>query len=730
MKTDEVIAELLSLKGYESLRPPQEKAIEQGLLENNNNYIIIAPTSTGKTFTAELAIYRTLKSGGRVLYLVPSKALVTEKMNDFKYLNEKKHYLIADSTGEDAWDEAHVLITTVETFFFNTLKNPTLTRGFNLAIVDEFHLLYDRLRGFILEKSLILSKEFNLRLICLSATFEDKKEVAEWLGSALLVNIPEENRQIKLKEDVIPVYDVASTNRQKELYKCLIKLDNHPYLIFCNTKPNTASRARDMAEYVHKNKLRTNLGNEYKVENIRKEMEAILGRELTENEELLSQCLAYKVGFHNALLDMDIRTFVETRFNSGMIDWLFATTTLAVGFNSPTKSVVINDLRLGDDFLPVYMYIQMIGRAGRPQFCGDGEKIGYAYVVANSTANEMQIRSKYFGKQLENAYSHIAYDDYFRKAILELIYAERNRYTNIISFFENSFNTFQTKRNLFGTYNLIEKIKEHVTWLIGNKFIRDEGAAGYKLTPLGEVTVEFLMHSYVAYPLTAFQRIEEYIKEQGLAPTFDTVYMLIKTLNEATGFGLYKKQRESSPEVEQFFGRRGIIEVGNSEYTAYAIWYGWMENKTLKDIENTCKVYVDPIKSVADELIRALSLMENMFKASGRNVPIAFQYLRIRVKKGIGEKEVSVAKYPGYGREMTKDLYVTAVSIINAIKRPMPLAKDIPNSSLMEFYIDLLNTEGREEAKRYLISHSRLFREGRAESFIELVEKEIPVKAS
>jgi helicase len=725
MKTNEIVTELLNLKGYKELKPPQEKAIEQGLLENNRNYIIIAPTSTGKTFTAELAIYKTLKSGGRVLYLVPSKALVTEKMNDLKYLNEKKNYCVADVTGDSAWDEAHVLITTTETFFFNTLKNPSRTRGFNLAIIDEFHLLYDRLRGFILEKSLILSKEFDLRLICLSATFEDKKEVAEWLNNAVLVTIPEENRQIKLKEDIIPVYDVSNNNRQKELYKRLIELNNHPYLIFCKTKPYTVSRARDMADYIRKNNLRNNLGEEYKIENIQKKMEAILGRELTENEEALSQCLAYKVGFHNAFLDMDIRTFVEERFNAGMIDWLFATTTLAVGFNSPTKSVVVNDLRLGDDFLPVYMYIQMIGRAGRPQFCENGEKIGFAYVVANSTANEMLIRSKYFGKQLENAYSHIAYDDYFQKAILELIYAQRNKYTNIISFFENSFNTFQTKRNPFGTYNLVEKIKENIYWLIGNKFIRDEGAAGYKLTPLGKVTVEFLMNSYVAYPLTAFKRIEEYIKEHGLEATFDTLYMLIKTLNDATKFGLYKKSRETSQKVEEFFGRKAVMEVENAEYTAYAIWNGWMENKTLKEIENICNIYVDPIKSVAEELIRALSLMENMFKASGKNVPIGFQDLKIRVRKGVGAREVSVAKYPGYGRELTKDLYITALSIKSAIERtPLP-AKEIPNSSLMEFYTDLLKTKGHEEAKRYLISNSRLFREGRAEKFLELVEKEI-----
>lgn len=726
---EDLITELLELKGYKSLRKPQEKAIEQGLLENNNNYIIIAPTSTGKTFTAELAIYSTLKSGGRVLYLVPSKALVTEKINDFAYLNEKKDYYITDTRGDNAWDDAHILVTTFERFFFDTLKNPIRTQGFNLAIFDEFHLLYDKLRGFILEKSLILSKEFDLRLICLSATFEDKEEVAEWLNNATLVIVPESFREIELEENVIPVYDVPSSKRQAEVYKHLIDFKNYPYLIFCNTKPHSISRAKGMKEYIRKHypKALTKFGEENKLEDIQKEMKSILNRELTENELLLSECLPYKVAFHNALLDMDVRNYIEARINENKINWLFTTTTLAYGFNSPTKSVVINDLRLGQDNLPVYIYIQMIGRAGRPQYHDGGEKKGFAYVVANSTANEKLIQDRYFGKQLEKAYSHIAYDDYAQKAILELVYADRNKAEQIMDFFNNSFNTFQTKKNPFGTYDLLGKIKGHLTWLIDNNFITDEGAAGYKLTSLGEITVKFLMRTYKPYPLTAFKRIEEYIEEFGLEHTFNILYTLIKALGESTGIGigLYKKSRVTSEVVEDFFAKIGIEEIGNDEYTAYTIWYGWMENKPFKEIEDICKVHVDPIKNVAMELVSALDLAANMWKAKGKNIPLEFEELKVRVKKGVGKKEVSIARYKGYGREFAKDLYISALGIISAMEGTRIPPKDIPDSSLMEFYKRLYDTKGRNEAEKYLIANSRTFRAKRAEKFFDIVKKEL-----
>ena len=205
------------------------------------------------------------------------------------------------------------------------------------------------------------------------------------------------------------------------------------------------------------------------------------------------------------------------------------------------------------------------------------------------------------------------------------------------------------------------------------------------------------------------------------------LYMLTKTLGESTetGIGLYKKPHIVSEEVEEFFARKGVADIENGEYAAYAIWDGWMENKTLKEIENVCKVYVDPIKSVARELVNALNLVANMWKAKGKNVPHEFEDFKIRVKKGVRGKEVSVARYRGYGRELTKDLYVSALAIMSAIQGTMATPTDITDSSLMEFYKQLYKTKGRKEAERYLIANSRNFREKRATSFFDIVEKEL-----
>jgi replicative superfamily II helicase len=67
----------------ENLLPVQEKAIAQGLLEGQS-MIIVAPTSSGKTFLGEIAAYKCAREGRRVIYLAPHRAIVDEKYHDFK----------------------------------------------------------------------------------------------------------------------------------------------------------------------------------------------------------------------------------------------------------------------------------------------------------------------------------------------------------------------------------------------------------------------------------------------------------------------------------------------------------------------------------------------------------------------------------------------------------------------------------------------------------------------
>ena len=78
--------EFLQKNGYVSLYPPQEKTVKAGLLEGKS-ILVSAPTASGKTLIATLAIIRHLsEKRGKIVYLSPLKALASEKFNEFKKL--------------------------------------------------------------------------------------------------------------------------------------------------------------------------------------------------------------------------------------------------------------------------------------------------------------------------------------------------------------------------------------------------------------------------------------------------------------------------------------------------------------------------------------------------------------------------------------------------------------------------------------------------------------------
>ena len=65
------------------LLPIQEKAVSKGVLQGQN-MLVVAPTSSGKTFIGEIAVVRAARKQKRAFYLVPFKAIAEEKLVDFR----------------------------------------------------------------------------------------------------------------------------------------------------------------------------------------------------------------------------------------------------------------------------------------------------------------------------------------------------------------------------------------------------------------------------------------------------------------------------------------------------------------------------------------------------------------------------------------------------------------------------------------------------------------------
>lgn len=188
---------------YPSLTPIQEKAVAAGLLQEQP-LLICAPTASGKTFVATLAITAVLGKG-KALYVVPLKALAAEKYKEYTVLLEGTSYQAILSTGEVDSDLYHlanydiIILTTEKLDSLLRYRVPWLNEV-KVVIIDEIHLLNDPQRGPVLEIIITqLKMLLKPQIIGLSATIGNPQEIADWLEAKL---VQDSWRPVELKQGI------------------------------------------------------------------------------------------------------------------------------------------------------------------------------------------------------------------------------------------------------------------------------------------------------------------------------------------------------------------------------------------------------------------------------------------------------------------------------------------------------------------------------------------------
>jgi len=203
---DERIVGILEKEGINELRPCQEKAVNAGLLKRKS-MLVCTPTASGKTLIAELAgVNSIMKNEGKTIYIVPLKALATEKYRDFtrKYGRILKIALaIGDiDSASPNLRNYNFIICTAEKLDSLLRHKASWLRDVSTVVVDEVHMINDVGRGPTLEILITLLKEMlkNVQIIALSATIGNPKELAEWLDAELVLD---SWRPVKLKKGVM-----------------------------------------------------------------------------------------------------------------------------------------------------------------------------------------------------------------------------------------------------------------------------------------------------------------------------------------------------------------------------------------------------------------------------------------------------------------------------------------------------------------------------------------------
>ncbi|KAK1759841.1 P-loop containing nucleoside triphosphate hydrolase protein [Echria macrotheca] len=350
-----------------------------------DNVVVSAPTGSGKTAILELAICKLALDRGnenyKVVYLAPTKALCSEKARDWEQKFSHMSLKCAELTGDTSAAEmrrvrdASIIVTTPEKWDSITRKwhgHHRLLQMVELFLIDEVHILKDP-RGATLEAVVSRMKTIgaNVRFIALSATVPNSDDIAVWLGkSHTSQQLPahretfgEEFRPVQLEKFVYG-FDVKGNDFALEQQlddKVAPILAKHsagkPALVFCLTRKSCESTAAMITEYISAKHLNLWPRPSHKIPVVNRELEAVV---------------QLGVAFHHAGLDAYDRSLVEQNYLRGELSIICCTTTLAVGVNLPCHTAVLKGTIGYNNEKPQELsdleVMQMMGRAGRPQF--------------------------------------------------------------------------------------------------------------------------------------------------------------------------------------------------------------------------------------------------------------------------------------------------------------------------------------------------------------------------
>ncbi len=684
---DKQVIELLAKEDLDELYPPQQHAIEAGVLDGKN-LVLASPTASGKTLVAELCILQhVLEHRGKAIYLAPLRALASEKFKEFqRYSAIKKpngdHVRAGISTGD--YDSSDPLLGRYDIILCTNEKADSLLRHkapwmseLTLVVADEVHLLTEQERGPTLEVVLTRLTEINpnIQVLALSATVRNAEEVGSWLKAG---SVTTDWRPVPLREGIyhdtqVQFRDgasraIVSGTKTPSLDIALDVLSTGGQaLIFTETRRSAVEMGRKASVAV---KSRLSKPEERALSTI---AERILS---TGEKTRLSEALAMQVkggaGFHHAGLAGIHRGIVEDAFREGRIKVLAATPTLAAGVNLPARAVVISSYEryeagYGRYPISVLEYKQFCGRAGRPKY----DKFGEALLIARNPDEAEWLMENYVLAQPEKLWSKLAAERVLRPHVLSTIaagYAHSEE--GLYNFFARTFYAHQYGPRLIKT-----KIGDILRFLFKEEMVLMEGK-NLSATRFGKRVSELYID-----PMSAVILRDGLYNRAKKMTDLSIMHLISKTPDlaprprprggEVDKLGLLAEQRsdEFTYPIPTQFEDPVAYEEFLGELKAAQVLSDWIDERTEDQILETRKVEPgDLLRLVqgSEWLILATQELGRLFGHKDLLAPL--EMLKVRLAKGVRPELVKLTTLEGVGRVRARMLYDAGLKSIDDIK--------------------------------------------------------------
>lgn len=456
------------------LLPSQRDAMSQRLFDVAANAIVLQmPTSAGKTMLAEfnIAVTKSLLPQSKVVYIVPSRALVNQVYHDLRadlsQLNlsvEKTSSVNEVDPSEDAFlqaDEIDVLVSTPEKMDLLIRRNHPSVQDVSLFIVDEAHTIRNGSRGARLELLIaILRRERpNAKYMFLSPFLPgDKTSIQEWLGGGNTIEVnwkPSEKvvfginvtkkkvntqmipspyaapyKQEYKSESPIDVPLQTSSGKGRILeYSCKhFAEDGKTQLILCQGRQTANNTATNIFNWID---TPNPLGEDIQL--VQKYLEEEIG-----SSTIFSQLLSKRIAVHHAGLSDETKLLIEHLIRKKQIQYVCATTTVAEGVNFPVSSVYFDSFYRGqakeENVLSSNDFWNIAGRAGRTMVDDFGKVI-----LPFNTKKNKDLGLSIVNKSTEEIASVLAKLFNDRQRIIDVLETDDHALTRLMYEYDDSF---------------------------------------------------------------------------------------------------------------------------------------------------------------------------------------------------------------------------------------------------------------------------------------------------
>lgn len=738
--------------GIVNLLPLQEHSIREYGFLRGQNLVVFAPTSSGKTFVAEMAAINQLESNKKVIYLVPTKALAEEKYREFTKLYGKLGYDILISTRERPENDKKILdgnfnllIAIYEKMKSYLVVKPQFLSQIGLIIIDELQMMGETNRGDIIDTMLTKIKlsPYKMQIIGLSAVLGDASHIANWMNSDLLIF---NKRPVELREGIYNIADscfyYTNFNNKQEakekfnfyLNSFKVSEDDNFYreIIFSLTKGLVSEYKEQVIIFVPMRSTTRNwaqaLSSDFiysPAEEAIKELEKF---EDTYSKEILINVLNKSIAFHNSDLAWDLRHLIEHYFNKGDIKVLISTSTLGQGVNlAGRNAVIVHQMVSIDEWTGNYTLVPLSRHRFRNQggriaryFQGKEVEFGRSILVARNKEEVDTLKKEYIQSDFEPItlpLKNKSLDIYILDLIASKIY---NTKEGITEFFLNTYTGTRYWSDNQGEFHKL--IDDAISSCIDKKLIIKNEENKFTSSGIGKVAAINGINTLTLLRLYNFliSKVGEYISplEILLAASFTPdadefpINLTYRERNISEYLNYLKQvlsieNFNSLPHLKSFLDKEGGYTKEDISAIKKALLLNeWIGERETREIEDTFRIYSGTISNMASHfawLIQTMALIASSM-AMPKEIERNISKIADRLIYGVSEEgiELSRLRIPSLSRTyintLTRNGFNTIASLASADEElltsyiPPVVAKEIISVAKQ-----IINPENAEE---------------------------------